>query len=135
MIFIGGVNGLIYPLGFGGGVKGRWHPYLTGGFGYALYDLDSNYTDSSASGLNLDAGAGIKLIADNLIFVRAELLYQVHDIQFEPGKYFDQRDANTVRVPVLEFDNLGRLPGGRELLQAVARRPDLPGQVGFGVVF
>jgi hypothetical protein len=107
LIFLGNINALVYPLNIAGDGKGRWHPYVTAGVGMALYNIDSNYVDESSSSGNVNFGVGLKLIADRLISVRAEILYQAHEIQFEPAAIFDSQDEGTVEVPVYEFDNLG----------------------------
>ncbi|MEZ4389197.1 MAG: hypothetical protein R3D98_16750 [Candidatus Krumholzibacteriia bacterium] len=104
----GNLNGVFFPFNLDGDGRGRWHPYLTGGVGYALYNIDSDYTDDPAGGLNVNAGLGLMLIADDLITMRVEFLYQVHTIEFKPGKFFQQRDAGTVTVPVYEFTDFGQ---------------------------
>jgi hypothetical protein len=107
LIFIGNVNAVVYPFNIAGDGKGRWHPYVTAGAGMALYNIDSNYVDDPASGGNVNVGVGIKLVADSLISVRAELLYHAHEIQFEPAQVFDSQDDGTTEIPVYEFDELG----------------------------
>jgi opacity protein-like surface antigen len=114
LIFIGNINGLWYPLNMDGDGRGRWHPYITGGVGVATYNLDSNYVAGPSSGFNLDVGVGIRLIADELVSVRAEILYQTHTIQFEPADYFDELEGGTVTIPVYEFDDAGRYSPVRE---------------------
>lgn len=104
LIWISNINGVWYPLSTGGKGSGRFHPYLTGGFGHALYNMDSNYTDDPANGFNVNAGFGIKMIADKRISLRAEVLYQHHKVEFTPAEYFDVRDRETVKVPVYDFE-------------------------------
>ncbi len=101
------LHALLYPLNIGNDGKGRWHPYVTVGVGGAQYDMDSNYTDDAASAFNTSFGAGIRLIADDMISVRFEILQMIHDIEFAPAEYFDTRDDGTVRVPVYEFEPSG----------------------------
>jgi hypothetical protein len=101
------VNAVVYPLSFRNEGKGRWHPYLTAGVGQAKYDLDSNYTDKAASSFNASFGGGIRLIADNMISLRFELLQMFHDIEFTPAALFDTRDDGTVQVPMYEFATNG----------------------------
>ena len=107
LVFVGNLNGVLYPLNMDGDGRGRWHPYVTGGVGYALYNLDSNYIDDPATGLNVNAGIGLRLIADKLITLRMEVLYQYHTMEFEPAEWFEVRDAETVRTPVYRFDRFG----------------------------
>ena len=133
MVSIGDIDGLIYPLSIGDGVKGRWQPYLTGGLGCARYGLDSNYTDRSAIGMNLDAGAGIKLIADNLISC-APSCSSRSTTSSSSRQVLRSRNAGTVKVPVYEFDSLGNYTG-RSRASTSSRSADYPRQVGLGVVF
>lgn len=107
VISISNVNALIYPLSFNNDGSGRWHPYLTGGVGYAYYSLDSDYIEGGSGALSFNGGFGMKLIGDDLISLRIEALYQIHTIDFEPGEVFRERDAGTVITGVLEFDNTG----------------------------
>jgi hypothetical protein len=108
-IWINNLNALWYPLNMDGDGGGRLHPYLTGGLGMAFYEIDSEYTNSNASGMNFNAGLGINLIADKRINIRAELVYHRHQIQFEPAENFDERDEGTVQIPVYEFDEVGQV--------------------------
>jgi hypothetical protein len=133
LIFVGNLNGVWYPLNMDGDGRGRVHPYVTGGIGQALYNLDSNYIDDPATSLNLNGGIGVRLIADKLIAARVEVLYQHHTIEFEPAEWFDVRDAETVRIPVYRFDPFGNY---RPVEQY--RKNTLGGltwQVGFTVSF
>ena len=130
-IVIANLNALWYPLNMDGDGTGRWHPYLTGGAGIATYELDSNYIDDPASGFNVDFGLGLKMIGDDLISIRAEILYQFHTIQFEPAEYFDAQNSGTKIIPVYEFDDNGNFS---EVQQYGAQ--DLGGlvwQIGFSV--
>lgn len=107
LIWINNLNAIWYPLNMGGGGRGRTHPYLIGGAGYAVYEMDSAYTDTRAGSANLSGGLGLLFIADKQIRIRAELVYQRHQIQFTPAEFFDERDQETVREPVYVFDELG----------------------------
>lgn len=133
LVFISNFNGVWYPFNMDGDGSGRVHPYLTGGLGYALYNLDSSYIDDAATSFNVNAGFGVRLITDKVIALRLEMLYQHHSIQFEPAEFFDIRDSGTVRIPVYQFDDFGNF-------QAVEsyRENTLGGitwQVGFAVGF
>ncbi|MBD3222099.1 hypothetical protein GF314_12740 [bacterium] len=108
LMAIGNLNGLFYPFNLDGDGKGRWHPYLTGGLGYAIYNLDSDYTTGSSSSVNVNLGAGLTLIADDIISVRAEILYQVHTIELDPADTFQERNAGTEIIPVYEFTDFGQ---------------------------
>lgn len=102
------LNGIFYPFNLDGDGKGRWHPYLTGGLGYAVYNLDSDYVDEGAGSINVNVGAGLTLIADDLISVRAEMQYHLHTIEFKPGDSFVERNAGTEVIPVYEFTDFGQ---------------------------
>jgi hypothetical protein len=108
LIVIGNVNGIFYPFNLDGDGKGRFHPYLTGGLGYAMYNIDSDYTDDSTSSVNVNAGIGVNLIADDLISLRAEMIYQVHTVEFDPAATFEERDGGTEVIPVYEFTEFGQ---------------------------
>jgi hypothetical protein len=101
------VCAVLYPLNIHNDGKGRWHPYLTAGVGRAQYDMDSNYTDKPASAFNLSFGGGIRLIADDMVSLRFEVLQMVHDIEFKPAEFFDSRDDGTIKVPVYGFATSG----------------------------
>ena len=132
-IIIGNLNALVYPFNLNGDGTGRWHPYLTGGAGFAAYSLDSDYVDDPSSGLNVNFGLGLKLIADDLISLRLEILYQFHTIQFEPAEFFDSQDSGTKVIPIYEFDDSGRFSE----VQGYSSQ-DLGGlvwQIGFSIAF
>lgn len=131
LIFLGNVNAVWYPLNMVGDATGRWHPYLTAGVGMALYNIDSNYVDKSATGGNVNAGIGMKIIADELISVRFELLYQAHEIQFEPAQVFDSQDEGTKKIPVYEFDENGDYSEVRSF--AAESLSGLTWQIGFAL--
>lgn len=133
IVATGNIMGLWYPLNMDGDGRGRWHPYLTAGAGVALYNIDSNYTDSSTTSSNLTFGGGLKLIADDLVTIRAEVLYHVHTMEFSPAETFDSQEAGTVNTPVYEFDEAGNYTpvesyGSHSL-------GGLTWQLGFGVNF
>jgi opacity protein-like surface antigen len=105
---VANLNGLFYPFNLDGDGRGRVHPYLTGGVGYASYSLDSDYTDLSSGSVNLNLGLGLMVIADDIITVRAEVAYLVNAVEFEPGEVFRARDGGTELIPVYEFSDFGR---------------------------
>lgn len=105
---VANLNGLFYPFNLDGDGRGRAHPYLTGGVGYASYSLDSDYSDTSSGSVNLNLGLGLMVIADDIITVRAEIAYQISTIEVEPGEVFRERDGGTELIPVYEFSDFGR---------------------------
>ncbi|MFO7654733.1 MAG: hypothetical protein R6X25_13055 [Candidatus Krumholzibacteriia bacterium] len=98
----GSLAGVLYPLALGDS-EGRFHPYLTGGFGRMWYEMNSRYVDGLAGASDAFAGAGIRLIADDLISVRLEFSVHRSDLQWTPAEFFEQRDDGTVRIPLTEF--------------------------------
>lgn len=133
LIFISNLNGVWYPLNMDGDGRGRWHPYLTGGVGLTTYNLDSSYIDDPASSFNVNGGIGLRIIADRLISIRTELLYQHHSVTFEPAEVFDERDQGTVQIPVYRFDPFGNYePAETYRKQTMG---GLTWQVGFAVSF
>jgi len=133
LVAVGNVNGVWYPLNMDGDGRGRIHPYVTGGVGMAAYNLDSNYIDETASSVNVNLGGGVRVVVDEVISLRAEVLYQVHTIEFEPAELFDERDEGTVTVPVYEFDEFG----GYDRVDSFASETlgGLSWQLGFQIAF
>jgi hypothetical protein len=133
LVFNSNINAVWYPLNMDGDGRGRVHPYVTGGVGVATYSLDSQYVDDPASGFNVNGGIGLRIIADRLISVRTEILYQYHAITFEPAELFDDRDQGTVRIPVYRFDTFGNY----ERVGSYAKQTlgGLTWQIGFAVSF
>jgi opacity protein-like surface antigen len=133
LVFLGNLNGVLYPFNLDGDGRGRFHPYITGGLGYAYYNLDTDYIDDPATSININAGLGVNFIADKLITLRGEILYHRHTIEFEPAAVFDSRDDGTVLIPVYRFDDFGnyrRVESYRKTTMS-----GLTWQVGFAVNF
>jgi len=107
LTWISNLNAVLYPLNLDGDGKGRWHPFVTGGVGYALYNLDSAYYAGATTGINGTVGLGLRMVADDLVSLRFEVLYQVHNMKFDVADYFTEREGGTVEIPVLEFNEAG----------------------------
>jgi hypothetical protein len=97
-----GANALLYPFDFDDG-KGRWHPYIIGGISRFWMDPNSNYTNNPSKSWLLSGGLGLRFIADDLISVRFEVIYNTTTLQFTPAEYFDSLDEGTVKIPVYEY--------------------------------
>jgi len=97
-----GVNALWYPLAMSD-ASGSWHPYLTGGVGNMWYNMNSNYTNDTASALDLNLGGGIRLLADRNISVRAEVILHRNTLEWTPADYFTELNEGTTRVPLNEY--------------------------------
>ncbi len=104
---IADLNAIVYPLNLHGSRISHWQPYLTGGVGRASYTMDSNYTSDPATAFDANLGGGIRLIADDLISLRFEIVQHFHTIEFAPSEYFDIRNSGTVKVPNYQFDQAG----------------------------
>ncbi len=98
-----GLNAIIYPFDIHGDGRGRWHPYLTGGFGRIWYDMNSNYNDGSTGANDLNFGGGIRLLTDRTISIRIEALLHRNTLEWEPVENFRSLDEGTLLVPLEEF--------------------------------
>ena len=97
-----GLNGILYPFNFSNG-EGRWHPFLIGGYQRFSLDLNSNYTDAPSTSWMASGGIGLRFIADELISIRLQVLYNTTTLQYTPAEVFEARDEGTIQIPVLEF--------------------------------
>jgi len=97
-----GLNGILYPLNFGNS-EGRWHPFLIGGVSRFWLDLNSNYTDDPSKSWMASGGIGLRFVADDLISIRLQVLYNHTTLKFTPAQVFDALDEGTRTIPVLEF--------------------------------
>ncbi|MBU2502806.1 MAG: hypothetical protein ABIK96_12675 [bacterium] len=98
-----GLNAVLYPLSIGGEGKGKWHPYLTAGAGRIWYDMNSNYNEGMVGSMNLNAGGGIRLLADRNISLRFEVLFHRHSLQWDPAANFMELDEGTLLIPLNEY--------------------------------
>lgn len=98
-----GLNGIVYPLDLHGDASGRLHPFLLGGFGRTWYSLNSNYTLGSTSAWTLTGGGGLRFVADELISVRLEMLYNRSRIQFDPVQTWQSLNEGTLSIPLYEL--------------------------------
>jgi len=98
-----GVNALVYPLSINGDSSGRWHPYLTAGAGNMWYDMNSNYTDETASSVDVNFGGGVRLLADKNVSIRFEVLMHRNELHWTPSEYFMELNEGTTLVPLNEY--------------------------------
>ncbi len=98
-----GLNGIIYPFDITGDASGRLHPFLIGGIGRSYYSLNSNYTQGSTSAWTLAGGAGFRFVADDLISIRVEALYNHSRIRFDPAETWMEQDEGTTLIPILQL--------------------------------
>lgn len=98
-----GVNAVVYPMAIGGDASGKWHPYLTGGAGRMWYSMNSNYTNETASSLDLNFGGGVRLLADKNISIRFEVVMHSNELEWTPAEYFMELNEGTTLVPLNEY--------------------------------
>ncbi len=98
-----GLNAVFYPHDYGNFAKGRWHPYVQGGFTRTWLSINSDYTGDSANAWDLNGGGGIRLVADKLISIRFEVLFHHMTLDFEPKDSFRVLDEGETRIPVYEY--------------------------------
>jgi len=103
----GGANLVLYPFDLGGGHEGRWHPFLLGGLGKTWYSLNSNYTEGSTSSWTYTGGGGIRFVADELVSVRLEVLYNRSKVKFDPAESFLSLEEGTLIIPLYELPDVG----------------------------
>ncbi len=96
-----GLNGIIYPFDITDDGSGRLHPFLLGGIGRTFYSLNSNYTQGATSAWTLTGGAGLRYIADDLISIRIEALYNHSRIRFDPAEIWMEQNEGTDHYPDL----------------------------------
>lgn len=104
----GGLSALYYPFDTGKSGEGRWHPFLIGGAGRTLYSLNSNYTAQGTSAWTLSGGGGLRFIADELVSVRFEVIYNRSRIQFDPAERFLSLNDGTLSIPLDALPDVGR---------------------------
>jgi hypothetical protein len=109
-----GLNALIYPLDIKGDGSGRLHPFLLGGIGRTWYSLNSNYTLGSTSAWTLTGGAGFRYVADDLISIRIEALYNRSRIRFDPAETWMELNEGTLIIPVYQLPAEGSMTPATE---------------------
>ena len=102
-----GANALIYPHNYGNFGRGHWHPYLIGGLHRTWLSLNSDYIDDASAMWVMNGGGGIRFVADDMISIRFELIYNHMVLDFDPAKSFAELDEGTTLIPVYEYQ--GRL--------------------------
>jgi opacity protein-like surface antigen len=94
------LNAVIYPLNIARRINSRFHPYLTAGVEHFWYNMNSNYTNETATAFGGNVGGGIRVLADENISVRFEVLLHMNKLDWTPATYFTERNEGTVRVPL-----------------------------------
>ncbi|HPF71742.1 MAG TPA: hypothetical protein PLQ13_13785 [Candidatus Krumholzibacteria bacterium] len=107
-----GLNAVVYPFNIAERVTSRWHPYVTGGVEHFWYNMNSNYTQDTATAWGLNLGGGIRLLADENISVRFEVILHRHTLDWTPAPYFTELDEGTVQIPLEEWP----VNGSRQLV-------------------
>ena len=104
-----GLNALIYPLDIRSDGSGRLHPFLLGGIGRTFYSLNSNYTLGGTSAWTLTGGAGLRYVADDLISIRIEALYNRSRIRFDPAETWLELNEGTLLIPIYQLPDEGSI--------------------------
>jgi len=98
-----GLNAVVYPLNISRRIEGRFHPFVTAGIEHFWYNMNSNYTDKTATSIGGNFGGGIRILADENISVRFEVLMHMNQLEWTPARYFTERNEGTVLVPMEEW--------------------------------
>ena len=101
--FLGALNVIWYPMNMDGDSKGRWHPFVTAGYGKMWYNMNSDYTDGTADTTDLNFGGGIRFLMDKSVSIRFDISYHKNSIEFTPAEYFKELDEGTKLIPLDEF--------------------------------
>ena len=104
--FLGGGNLLLYPLNLFGDGKGLLQPFLTTGYGRMWYDINSQYSAGPVSTNNFNFGGGLRLLGDETISLRFDVLYHLNTVQFDPPKYFQILDQGTTMILLEEHPEI-----------------------------
>jgi len=96
--FLGGGNALIYPMGLIRDGKGMFQPFLTAGFGRMWYDMNSQYSDGPVSTNNFNFGGGLRVLGDERLSIRFDLLYHMNTLQLDAPTYFQILDQGTTLI-------------------------------------
>jgi hypothetical protein len=106
-----GVNMMFYPYDYGNFGKGRFHPYMIGGMSRVWMSINSNYTDQGTTMWRYSGGLGFRMVADDMISIRFEMLYNHIDFNFAPNSAFAELDEGTQTIPVFELiEGQGQVP-------------------------
>jgi len=106
-----GMNVMFYPYDYGNFGKGRFHPYVIGGMSRVWMSINSQYSDQGTTMWRYSGGAGFRLVADDMISIRFEMLYNHINFNFTPNTSFAELDEGTRTIPVYEFiDGQGAVP-------------------------
>ena len=105
--FLGALNVVWYPMNMDGDTKGRWHPFVTAGYGKMWYNMNSDYTDGTANTSDLNFGGGIRFLMDKSVSIRFDISYHQNSVEFTPATYFKVLDEGTKLIPLDEFPVLG----------------------------
>ena len=128
-----GGNATIYPLNIKGSREARLHPFLSAGATKFWMSMNSNYTEDSSQSWMTSFGGGLRFIADELVSIRFEVMYNTTEIQFMANEAFDILDEGTLVIPVLEYpeDDAGVVDENRVIEYEAKTISSLSWAVGF----
>jgi len=98
-----GINAVVYPFNITHRVITRWQPYVTGGFERFWYAMNSNYSDKTAGSWGGNLGAGLRILADENISVRFEVLFHKNSLQWTPSESFTTLNEGTLKIPLEDW--------------------------------
>ncbi|MCP4572344.1 MAG: hypothetical protein GY838_08320 [bacterium] len=107
-----GIAAVIYPFNFKQERVNKFQPYLTGGVARMWYNMNSNFSSETASTTDLNAGLGLRILADRNISIRMEAVMHRHNVQWTPNSFFTDLEGGTVQVPLEDWP----VGGGRTLV-------------------
>lgn len=102
-----GINALIYPFNIRSERVTRIQPYITAGVARMWYNMNSNFIEGAESTNDLNAGIGIRILADRAISVRVEMVMHRNTLEWTPPSFFTEQEEGTVRVPLEDWPENG----------------------------
>ncbi len=102
-----GINAVVYPMNIGSRITSRFHPYVTGGIERVWYNMNSNFVDDTATAWGGNLGAGVRLLADENVSVRFEVLFHRHTLQWTPALSFTELNEGSLEIPLQDWPDEG----------------------------
>lgn len=97
------INAVVYPFNIKSRVTGRVHPFVTGGIERFWYNMNSNYVDETASAWGANFGAGVRLLADENVSVRFEVVFHRNTLEWTPAESFTELNEGTLQIPMEDW--------------------------------
>ncbi|MFO7609529.1 MAG: hypothetical protein R6X35_10085 [Candidatus Krumholzibacteriia bacterium] len=97
------INAVVYPFNIRSRVTSRVHPFVTGGIERFWFNMNSNYVDDTASAWGANLGAGIRLLADENVSVRFEVVFHRTTLEWTPAESFTELNDGTLPIPLEDW--------------------------------